>query len=81
VTFDRGPADEFEIVWRTGHVERLRAHQVSWEGGPSLFSRGPDQPQRVRFHGEVDGRWRLLLDALADDIVTIRNVSQVGDVA
>lgn len=82
--FERGEPDEFEIVWKTGHVDRLKAHQVTWPhsdifGG--VFGGRPAGPPHVLFHGEVDGRWRLLLSALEGDIATVRNVTQVGDQA
>ena len=77
--FERGEPDEFEVIWRTGHTDRLVAHQVSLEGGDTFFRSGPETPQRVRFHAEIDGHWRLLLDALASDVLTIRNVTHVQE--
>lgn len=78
---DRGPLVEYEVVWKSGHVDRLKAHQVTHCGG-SLFAfgtRAADEPERVVFHGEFDGRWQLVLSALVDDITTIRNLSQCED--
>lgn len=75
---DRGPADEYEVVWRTGHVDRFKAHQVTWTGGSLLFM--APQSVHVRFHVEDDaGRWVLVLDALQDDLLTVRNVTKVDD--
>jgi len=81
VSVERGPVNEYEVIWKTGHVDRLMAHQVSWPGGASdaIFGRGTVRPERVRFHAEVDGRWTLMLDAPADEISTVRNVTHVRD--
>lgn len=86
MTHEYGEPDEFEIVWKTGHVERLRAHQVSWPDNAvsmlsGVFGDRPSRPSRIQFHGQIDGHWRLLLSALEDDIATVRNVTQVGDQA
>lgn len=81
MTTDRGPTIEYEVVWKTGHVDRFHAHQVSHTGGERfLFSQNtPTQPARVLFHGEFDGRWQLVLSALEDDIATVRNLSRCED--
>ena len=78
---DYGEPDEYEVVWKSGHIDRLKAHQVTWPNNgfmTSLFG-GTPGPARVMFHGEVDGKWRLLLTALEDDIRSIRNVTRVED--
>lgn len=72
------------MIWNTGHADKVLAHQVSWSGGARFpwtasGSDGSLKPERVRFHAEVDGNWRLMLDVLSDDIATIRNLTQVGD--
>lgn len=69
---DRGQRDTFEVVWKSGHVERIEAHQVSYQGG-GLF--GGSEPERMQFHGEFDGRWSLVLSVLTEDIQTVRNVT------
>lgn len=73
---DRGPLDEYEVLWRNGGRDVVRAHQVTSEGGGFLE---PSKPRRVYFHGEIDGHWRLLLSAMEDDILTIRNVTHVRE--
>lgn len=78
VSTDRGSPDEYEVVWRNGHTDRVFAHQVSWSGGSGFLQLAEPGPRRIRFHAEVGGHWRLLLDALEDDIATVRNVTQVG---
>lgn len=73
-TNDRGPLQSYEVTWRSGHIETIRAHQVIM---PSRFSflPGEKQDNRVMFHGEIEGRWMLVLAADADEILTIRNVT------
>jgi hypothetical protein len=68
---DYGPLISYQITWKSGHIETIQAHQVLHMGGHSDFMR-PDMPARVRFHGEFDGRWRLVMDAPGDEIHTIR---------
>lgn len=76
---ERGPAIEYEVVWKTGHIDRFKAHQVSHTGGFNVFLQGPPKPERIDFHGEFDGRWQLVLSAPVDDISVVRNLSQCGD--
>lgn len=78
MSHERGPASEYEVVWKSGHIDRVTAHQVMWTGGVDLFG-GAERTERVRFHAEVDGHWMLMLDALADEIATVRNVTYVRD--
>ena len=78
--FDYGPLQTYEITWKTGHVEKIQAHQVSWPGNlermTSMFgiATKTQRDPRVQFHAELNGRWTLLLSAIEDDIRTIRNV-------
>ena len=74
--YDHGPLQTYEITWRSGHIETVQGHQVSHTGGPTaaMFG-GPDKPGRFHIHGEFDGHWRLMLSALEDDVVVIRNVT------
>jgi len=81
--FDYGPIQTYEITWKSGHIETIQAHQVAWPFGDSGFFIGAalgvatkDEP-RIRFHGEFDGHWRLVLDAPVDEIHTIRLLPQV----
>lgn len=69
---DRGPLTTYEITWMSGHVERVQAHSVMYPNTFSILG-GPGGKQRVQFHGEIDGRWRLVLSALDEDIRTIRD--------
>jgi hypothetical protein len=73
--FDRGPISSFEITWMSGHTETVQAHQVSWpNAGASLFG-DPAGPVFIRFHGEIEGRWTLVLQAREEEIRTVRNVT------
>lgn len=82
-TIERGPADEFEVVWKNGHVDRFKAHQVTWPDSSfslaTMMHDGPMKPRRVQFHAEIEGRWTLMLSALEDDISVIRNVTHARD--
>lgn len=76
---DRGPASKYEIVWKSGHIDRIEAHQVSYPNRVSLFTVTAPAPERVEFHGEFDGRWQLVLSAAMSEIDTIRNVTLCGE--
>lgn len=78
---DRGPLDEFEVIWRNGHIDRFRAHQVTYPGNSPLFTYESDgvRVERIEFHGEIDGHWRLMLSADRSDILSVRNVSQIKE--
>lgn len=65
---ERGAPDRYEVVWESGHVEQVSAHQVLW---PNVFRGG----RRVLFHTEIDGLWTLVLSAVEDDIRTVRNIT------
>jgi hypothetical protein len=72
--FDRGPLLTYQVTWRSGHIEEIRAHQVLWPiDMPDMFgtTKTKDVP-RVRFHGEFDGHWRLVLVADAADLLSVR---------
>ena len=75
---DYGPLSEYEVTWRSGHIERLAAHQVSYPNRLSLFD-GPPRTQIVQFHAEINGFWRLVLSAPEEEIVTIRNLTATED--
>lgn len=68
------PAREYEITWRSGHVETVKAHQVLVPTGGSLFGSVPER-RRYIFHAEINGTWTLVLDADADDVRTVREKS------
>jgi hypothetical protein len=88
--YDHGPLDTYEIVWTSGHVEYIQAHQVllppedsfPFKLGDGVYgSTGTTtRPRRGwAFHGEIDGHWRLLLSARAEDIRSVRNVTHTRD--
>lgn len=41
---ERGNPDTYEITWRTGHIERVLAHQISWPGQAAQMMRGYFSP-------------------------------------
>jgi hypothetical protein len=80
--YENVPPQVYEITWQSGHVEKVIAHQVSYdslrmsavlvgEGQVATESAGA----RIKFHAEVDGRWTLQLSAHEADIRTIRNIT------
>lgn len=75
---DYGPLQQYEITWTNGHREIIEAHQVI-EASPNLMDtymgRTADRSRMITIHGEIDGKWRLILRAPADDIRIIRNVT------
>lgn len=79
-TYEYGPLDTYEIVWSSGHVEIIEAHQCLMPKSDFFMLAGEKREEpRWTFHGEVEGRWRLLLTAPADDIRSVRNVSHTRD--
>lgn len=76
---DRGPLQEYEITWKSGHVERIKAHQITWPrdaGWAGLFGGVATQTERdprVMFHAELNGQWQPVLIAREEDIHTVRN--------
>jgi hypothetical protein len=72
---DYGPLLSFQITWRSGHIETVMAHQVLWPVDPSPFGEPQTGRPRVLFHGEVGGRWGLILAADEADILSVRRVS------
>jgi hypothetical protein len=71
---DRGPLDTYEVVWTSGHVERIQAHQVIWPHNFDMFSNGPPATH-VMLHGEVNGHWKLVLSAPVEQIHSVRLVT------
>lgn len=73
---DYGPLQSFEITWTGGHVERIRAHQVTQPGNAAiLFGAEPAGESVIEFHGWFDGHWRLVLRVQAKEIRIVRNLS------
>lgn len=56
--------DLYELTWMSGHVERIPAHDVS-------FSKN-----RVIFLVDANGRMRVQLSALEEDLRTIRSITE-----
>lgn len=81
-TFDYGPVQRYEVVWMSGHIETVLAHQVMFPQQGAFISGGmlgviAEAPgrSRVQMHAEIDGHWRLTLSALEEDIRSIRLVT------
>lgn len=72
---ERAPIRSFEIVWASGHVEVIQAHQVTMPqpnlGG--MFGTSVKTQDFIRFHGEIGGHWQLILAVKADLIHVIRD--------
>lgn len=73
--YDHGPLDTYEVIWKSGHVERVQAHQVLWPPIVNLFGEGNANREHVMIHGEIDGRWKLILAAPVEDVVSVRRVT------
>ena len=75
MSIERGPLQTYEVIWRSGHVEKVEAHQVMWPmpGLTAGFFEARDST-RVLFHGEVEGHWCLVLAADEADILSVRLV-------
>jgi hypothetical protein len=76
-TYDYGPIQAYEVVWASGHVERIQAHQVTLPPDVPIFGSPVEArgPRRIMFHGQIDGKWQLVLSALEEDIRSIRLVT------
>lgn len=66
MSVDRGPLDTYRVTWDCGDVEYVQAHQVIHREGWWMI------------HAEIDGRWKLLLSAPAEDVRSVRNVTRCG---
>lgn len=79
--FDYGPLQTYEVTWKSGHIERVQCHQITFHTRDLGLSGGlvgvqvTHDDRRVQFHGSFDGRWLLVLSALEDEIRTIRLVT------
>lgn len=78
--YDHGPLRAYEVVWRSGHVETVQGHQVTFSSSVDMFRSGPPRPSRFSIHGDFpreDGGtdWRLVLHGLEDDVMVIRDVT------
>ncbi|ASU81531.1 hypothetical protein CDO52_00870 [Nocardiopsis gilva YIM 90087] len=74
---DHGELRTYEVVWRTGHVERVQGHQVVFkdDAAAALLGRATAREPRIVIHGQFGPHWRLVLTALEADIATIRDVT------
>ena len=78
--YDYGPLRTYEITWRTGHIETVRAHQVLWPNdllnvlAPVATAQHMAR-RRVLISGMFEDRWRLVLAADEDEIYSIRDVT------
>lgn len=79
--YDHGPLRTYEVVWRSGHVETVQGHQVTFSSSADMLRSGPPRPSRFNIHGDFprDGgggtSWRLVLHGLEDDVMVIRDVT------
>jgi len=75
--FDYGPLKSYEIVWTNGHVETVQAHSVTMPHPALLFGVATATKTReyITFHGEIDGRWRLVLAVRPELVDVIRDKS------
>lgn len=74
MSYEHGPLRTYEVIWRSGHVERIEAHQVLLPPIVSFFGE-TGRGNRLTVHGEVNGHWTLILDADYTDILSVRLVS------
>ena len=77
-----GEPVEYQIMWKSGAVETIKAHQVSWPNNLRFSMFGASQggaARTIQFHGEFNGRWQLVLSANEDDMISVRNLSSLGE--
>jgi len=83
--FDHGPLQTYEVIYTSGHVERLEAHQVMMPPSDGAFgaifgvATETKREGRWTFHGEFDGRWMLVLSVPESDVKSVRNVTRTAD--
>lgn len=82
--YEHGPLQTYEVIYHSGHVERVQAHQVlmphdDFELGGFAVRMTSQLEKRWTFHGEFDGHWRLVLTVPASDVKSVRNVSLTAD--
>lgn len=75
--FDHGPLRSYEIVWTNGHVETVQAHSVTMPRPAFLYDVSTETKTRefITFHGEIDGRWLLVLAVRPELVDVIRDKS------
>lgn len=82
--YDHGPLNTYEVIYTSGHVERVQAHQVlmphdDFEFEAFRVTTRSRLEKRWTFHGEFDGHWRLVLSVPASDVKSVRNVTLTAD--
>lgn len=82
--YDHGPLQTYEVIYTSGHVERVQAHQVlmphdDFDFGGFGLRTDSRLEKRWTFHGEFEGRWMLVLSVPAADVKSVRNVSLTAD--
>lgn len=81
--YDHGPLQTYEVIYTSGHIEQIQAHQVimppSDLGGFFGYDVQTKQEGRWTFHGEFDGRWMLVLSVPESDVKSVRNVTRTAD--
>lgn len=79
--YDYGPLRTFEITWRSGHIETVQGHQVTFDSSrlellTMIPGTLPDLPPMFRIHGMFPGsQWRLVLVAPEADLPSLRDVT------
>ncbi|TGB11598.1 hypothetical protein [Streptomyces sp. MZ04] len=56
--------DLYELTWMSGHIERIAAHDISFSNS------------RVIFLADANGRMRVQLSTLEEDLRTIRSITE-----
>lgn len=80
-TYDHGPLRPYRVIWKSGYVEEILAHQVLVPSViPSLFG-DPQTARRLLIHGEINGHWQLILDADYDEVSSVRLLAGSEDLA
>jgi hypothetical protein len=82
MTTDHGPLHTYEVVWASGHVEQIQAHQclMPMTDNPFLSALATDtkRVEYFKFHGQIDGHWILVLAARVEDVLSVRLISEDG---
>jgi hypothetical protein len=79
--YDYGPLRSYEVTWRSGHVETVQGHQVTFDSHARMFTLPgapalPSLPPMFHIHGSFPGgRWRLVLAGQEADLLSIRDVT------
>lgn len=72
---ERGTPQTWQVTFTDGSVETFTAHQILWPQSSSWSFGGKDE-DRLMFHGEIDGRWKLIYAVSGDQV---REVRLLGD--